>query len=71
MVNVQHSHPTLRKYLELTQDVIMLGLCALLFAAMGMKLFHLVRLMINGPISRWLSATSFSCWFSWNSSACC
>jgi uncharacterized membrane protein (DUF373 family) len=48
MANVQHTHATLRKYLELTQDVIVLGLCALLFAAMGIKLFHLVRLMLGG-----------------------
>jgi uncharacterized membrane protein (DUF373 family) len=48
MANVQHTHATLRKYLELTQDVIVLGLCALIFAAMGIKLFHLVRLMIGG-----------------------
>ena len=48
MANVQHSHPRLRKYLELIQDVIVLGLCALLFAAMGVKLYHLVRLMITG-----------------------
>src|SRR6202166_4601312 len=48
MANVQHTHATLRKYLELTQDVIVLFLCALLFAAMGIKLFHLVQLMLGG-----------------------
>src|ERR1700676_5637765 len=48
MANVQHTHATIRKYLELTQDVIVLGLCALLFAAMGIQLFHLVQLMLGG-----------------------
>ena len=41
-------HSTLRQYLELTQDVIVLGLCAMLFVAMGIKLFHLGQLMIRG-----------------------
>jgi uncharacterized membrane protein (DUF373 family) len=41
-------HSTLRQYLELTQDVIVLGLCAMLFVAMGVKLFHLGQLMIQG-----------------------
>ena len=45
---VQHSHPIPRKYLELTQDFIVLGLCALLIVAMGIKLFHLGELMIQG-----------------------
>ena len=48
LVNVQHTHPTPRKYLELTQDVIVFGLCAMLFVAMGTKLFHLSQLMIRG-----------------------
>src|SRR6266403_1196785 len=43
-----HSHPVIRHYLELTQDVIVFGLCAMLFAAMGIKLFHLGRLMFKG-----------------------
>lgn len=34
-------HRTLRRYLELVQDVIVLGLCAALFAAMLIKLYHL------------------------------
>src|SRR6266404_4694572 len=48
MSNAQHTHPILRKYLELTQDAIVLGLCATLFAAMGIKLFHLGQLMFRG-----------------------
>jgi uncharacterized membrane protein (DUF373 family) len=47
-VAVQVTHPVPRKYLELIQDVIVLGLCLLLFGAMGIKLFHLSRLMIEG-----------------------
>ena len=47
-MNVQHSHPTPRKYLELTQDVIVLGLTLLLFLAMGIKLFHLTQLLLQG-----------------------
>ena len=46
--NVQHAHPIPRKYLELIQDVIIFGLCLILFAAMGIKLFHLSRLMMQG-----------------------
>ena len=48
MGNVQHTHPIPRKYLELIQDVIVLGLCVMLFVAMGIKLFHLGQLMIQG-----------------------
>jgi uncharacterized membrane protein (DUF373 family) len=48
MVHVQHTHPTPRKYLELIQDVIVFGLCAMLFVAMGITLFHLGQLMIRG-----------------------
>jgi uncharacterized membrane protein (DUF373 family) len=47
MINVQHTHPTLRRYLELTQDVIVLGLSVMLFVAMGIKLFHLGQRMIE------------------------
>src|SRR5438552_2675587 len=47
-VNVQLTHAIPRKYLELIQDVIVFGLCAILFAAMGIKLFHLCQLMIEG-----------------------
>ena len=46
--SVQHTHPIPRKYLELTQDVIVFGLIALLFVGMGIKLFHLGRLMLSG-----------------------
>jgi uncharacterized membrane protein (DUF373 family) len=48
IVNVQHTHPTPRKYLEFTQDVIVLGLTLLLFLAMGIKLFHLIQLLLQG-----------------------
>jgi uncharacterized membrane protein (DUF373 family) len=41
-------HATLRKYLELTQDVIVVGLCVMLFAGMGIKLFHLGQAIIRG-----------------------
>jgi uncharacterized membrane protein (DUF373 family) len=46
--NVHRTHDWLRKYLELTQDIIVLGLCAVLFAAMMIKLIHLGQLMLNG-----------------------
>ena len=46
--SVQFTHPVTRKYLELIQDVIVFGLCAILFVAMGIKLFHLCQLMIQG-----------------------
>jgi uncharacterized membrane protein (DUF373 family) len=45
--HVRHRRPTLRKYLELTQDVIVLGLCVVLFVGMGIKLFHLGQLMVR------------------------
>jgi uncharacterized membrane protein (DUF373 family) len=41
-------NPTLRKYLELVQDVIVLGLCAALFVAMLIKLFHLGKSLLGG-----------------------
>jgi uncharacterized membrane protein (DUF373 family) len=44
--NVQHTHPIPRRYLELTQDVIVILLCAALFVAMSIKLVHLARLMM-------------------------
>src|SRR4051794_5634372 len=47
-VNVQLTHPIPRKYLELIQDVIVFGLCVVLFAAMSIKLFHLCQLTIQG-----------------------
>jgi uncharacterized membrane protein (DUF373 family) len=48
LVNVQHTHPIPRKYLELIQDGIVFGLCVMLFVAMGTKLFHLSQLMLRG-----------------------
>jgi uncharacterized membrane protein (DUF373 family) len=48
LVNMQHTYLTPRKYLELIQDVIVFGLCIMLFVAMGTKLFHLGQLMIRG-----------------------
>jgi uncharacterized membrane protein (DUF373 family) len=48
MSSAQHTHPALRKYLELTQDVIVFGLCAMLFVAMGIKLVHLGQEMARG-----------------------
>jgi uncharacterized membrane protein (DUF373 family) len=41
-------HPTPRKYLESVQDLIVLGLCAALFIAMLVKLFHLGRSLLGG-----------------------
>ncbi len=57
-MTIQHQHTssaglasrnrTLRKYLELVQDVIVLGLCVALFIAMLVKLFHLGRSLLAG-----------------------
>jgi uncharacterized membrane protein (DUF373 family) len=44
----QSRNPTLRKYLELVQDAIVLGLCAALFMAMLIKLFHLGKALLAG-----------------------
>jgi uncharacterized membrane protein (DUF373 family) len=44
----QSRNPKLRKYLELVQDVIVLGLCAALFIAMLIKLFHLGNSLLSG-----------------------
>jgi uncharacterized membrane protein (DUF373 family) len=46
--SVQHTNDGPRKYLELTQDIIVLGLCAMLFVAMLIKLFQLGNLMLHG-----------------------
>jgi uncharacterized membrane protein (DUF373 family) len=46
--SVQQTHPIPRKYLELTQDVIVFGLCVVLFLGMGLKLVHLYQLTIEG-----------------------
>ena len=48
MIDIQNAHVVSRKYLELIQDVIVLGLCAMLFLAMGIKLFHLGQRMLTG-----------------------
>lgn len=48
MPGVQTTHPTIRRYLEVTQDAIVLGLCLMLFVAMGIKLFHLGQSMLRG-----------------------
>jgi len=48
LVNVQHTYSTPRKYLELIQDVVVFGLCVMLFVAMGIKLFHLGQLLLRG-----------------------
>lgn len=45
---VPGGHPTLRKYLELVQDMIVLCLCAALFIAMLVKLFHLGQSLLRG-----------------------
>ena len=57
-MTIQHQHGnstglasrnrTLRKYLELVQDVIVLGLCVALFLAMLIKLSHLGRSLLTG-----------------------
>lgn len=44
---VRGRHRTPRKYLELVQDVIVLGLCAALFVAMLIKLFHLGQVLLR------------------------
>ena len=46
--SVQHTHPIPRKYLELTQDFLVLALCVILFAAMTTKLINLFRLTFAG-----------------------
>lgn len=46
--NVQITHEGPRRYLELTQDIIVLGLCAMLFIAMLIKLVQLGNLMLHG-----------------------
>jgi uncharacterized membrane protein (DUF373 family) len=48
MISTQDAHAAVRKYLELIQDVIVLGLCAMLFVAMGIKLFNLGQRMLTG-----------------------
>src|SRR5260370_28210842 len=45
---VRSRNPRLRKYLELVQDIIVLGVCAAFFIAMLIKLFHLGRSLLGG-----------------------
>ena len=45
---VQQTHPTPRRYLELIQDGIVFCLCVMLLVTMGIKLFHLGKLLIEG-----------------------
>ncbi len=45
---VRSRNPALRKYLELVQDIIVLGVCAALFIAMLIKLFHLGHSLLGG-----------------------
>ena len=57
-MTIQHHHANpsglgrrnrvLRKYLELVQDIIVLGLCVVLFMAMLIKLFHLGQSLLGG-----------------------
>src|SRR5258708_40093530 len=44
----RNRNPTVRKYLERVQDIIVLGLCAALFVAMLSKLFHLGKSLLSG-----------------------
>ena len=46
--SVQHLPGRLLKYVEMTQDIIVLGLCAILFTAMLIKLIHLGNRMLHG-----------------------
>jgi len=76
---VRTRNPTLRKYLEFVQDVIVLGLCAALFIAMLIKLFHLGDSLLRGTdFSEVISdilfilvlIELFRCWsFIWRSTA--
>jgi uncharacterized membrane protein (DUF373 family) len=45
---MQQTHPISRKCLELAQDMIIFGLCAMLLVAMGIKLTHLGELLLKG-----------------------
>jgi uncharacterized membrane protein (DUF373 family) len=42
------TNSTVRKYLEATQDLIVLGLCIMLFVAMGLTLVGLAKAMLRG-----------------------
>jgi uncharacterized membrane protein (DUF373 family) len=45
---MRHVPDRVLKYIELTQDIIVLGLCLILFTAMLIKLIHLGNLMLRG-----------------------
>jgi len=47
---INNSNEVLRRYLERTQDIIVLGLCAMLFVAMLTKLVHLGSILLRGTI---------------------
>jgi uncharacterized membrane protein (DUF373 family) len=47
-LNVRPTHPVPRRYLELTQDVIVLFLCVTLLVSMVIKLVHLGQLLLEG-----------------------
>lgn len=46
--DLENRNPWLRKYLEIVQDIIVLGLCLALFLAMLVKLFHLGQSLWSG-----------------------
>jgi uncharacterized membrane protein (DUF373 family) len=48
VADVVRRHPVQRKYLEFTQDLIVFGLCLLLFITMGIKLIDLARALVGG-----------------------
>ncbi len=48
MTALVRRHPVQRKYLEFTQDLIVSGLCLLLFVVMGVKLVDLARAVFGG-----------------------
>ena len=47
-INVRQTHAIPRRYLELTQDIIVLCLCVMLLMSMGIKLLHLGQLLVEG-----------------------
>jgi len=47
-MNVRQTHTITRRYLELTQDIIVLCLCVMLLGSMGIKLLHLGQLLVKG-----------------------
>ena len=59
---LQVIHSMSHKYLELTQDLIVLVLRAALFVAILIKLFHLGQVLLRERIFRRLLPTSYSYW---------